>query len=92
MALPFVISAYVCAMFALIVYWLLPISSKFNQVRLRPKFSTVVFEFKLVSVMLPVFMVVLFFIGRSTHDSEVLVSLELGNAIEQVNTSSSRSF
>ncbi|MFQ3208478.1 MAG: diguanylate cyclase (GGDEF)-like protein [Glaciecola sp.] len=90
MALPFVISAYVCAMFALIVYWLLPVNTRFNQVRALPKFSAVVFEFNLVSVMLPVFMVVLFFIDRSTHDSEVLVSVELDNAIEQVNTSSTR--
>jgi diguanylate cyclase (GGDEF)-like protein len=90
MALSFVISAYVCAMFALIVYWLLPVGSRFNQVRALPKFSAGVFEFNLVSVMLPVFMVVLFFIDRSTHDSEVLVSVELDNAIEQVTTSSTR--
>jgi diguanylate cyclase (GGDEF)-like protein len=86
-ALPFVLSGYICGMLALLVYWLLPIQSQFKQRQTLPKFSKLVFEFNLVSVMLPFFIVVLFFIWRSTNDSEVSVSLELNNAIEELDRS-----
>jgi diguanylate cyclase (GGDEF)-like protein len=86
--LPFILSGYICGMLALLMYWLLPISSQFKQSRILPKFAKLVFEFNLVSVMLPLFIVVLFFIWRSTHNSEISVSRELDNAIEELNRSS----
>jgi diguanylate cyclase (GGDEF)-like protein len=88
-ALPFVLSGYICGMLALLVFWLLPINSQFNQRQILPKFSKLVFEFNLVSVMLPLFIVVLFFIWRSTNDSLISVSLGLDNAIEELNRSTS---
>ena len=86
-ALPFVLSGYICGMLALLVYWLLPINSQFKQRQTLPTFSKLVFEFNLVSVMLPFFIVVLFFIWRSTNDNEISVSRELNNAIEELDRS-----
>lgn len=87
-ALSFVLSGLISGMFAILAYWLLPVSSQFRQNPVLPKFSKVVLEFNLVSVMLPFFVVLLFLIWRSTHDSQVSLSLELGNALEELNRSS----
>ena len=87
-ALPFILSGYICGMSALLVYWLLPVNSQFKKFSTLPKFSKLVFEFNLVSVMLPLFIVVLFFIWRSTENSEISVSRNLDNAIEELNRSS----
>jgi diguanylate cyclase (GGDEF)-like protein len=87
-ALPFILSGYICGMSALLVYWLLPINSQLKKFNILPKFSRLVFEFNLVSVMLPLFIVVLFFIWRSTEISEISVSRDLDNAIEELNRSS----
>ena len=87
-ALPFVLSGLISGMFAILVYWLLPVSSQFRQNPVLPKFSKVVLEFNLVSVMLPFFVVLLFLIWRSTHDSQISLSLELDNALEELNRSS----
>jgi len=87
-ALPFVLSGLISGMVAILVYWLLPVSSQFRQVPALPKFSKVVFEFNLVSIMLPFFVVLLFLIWRSTHDSQISLSLELDNALEELNRSS----
>lgn len=87
-ALPFVLSGLIGGMFAILVYWLLPVNSQFRQIPALPKFSKVVFEFNLVSVMLPFFVVLLFFIWRSAHDSQISLSVELDNAIEELNRSS----
>jgi diguanylate cyclase (GGDEF)-like protein len=86
-ALPFVLSGYICGMLALLVYWLLPINSQFKQRQTLPTFSKLVFEFNLVSVMLPFFIVVLFFVWRSTNENEISVSKELNNAIEELDRS-----
>lgn len=86
-ALPFVLSGYISAMLALLVYWLLPINSQLKQRQTLPTFSKLVFEFNLVSVMLPFFIVVLFFIWRSTNENEISVNVELNNAIEELDRS-----
>jgi diguanylate cyclase (GGDEF)-like protein len=87
-ALPFVLSALISAMSAILVYWLLPVSSPFRQLPALPKFSKVVLEFNLVSVMLPFFVVLLFLIWRTTHESQVSLNVELDNALEELNRSS----
>lgn len=87
-ALPFVLSALISAMSAILVYWLLPVSSPFRQLPALPKFSKVVLEFNFVSVMLPFFVVLLFLIWRTTHESQVSLNVELDNALEELNRSS----
>jgi len=87
-ALPFVLSGLISAMSAILVYWLLPVSSRFRQLPALPKFSKVVFEFNLVSVMLPFFVLLLFLIWRTTHESQTSLNVELDNALEELNRSS----
>lgn len=82
-----VLSAYICGLISLLVFWLLPAKSKHRQFHKPPKFAKLMFELNLISVMLPVFLVAIFFIWRSTLETEAFINLELQKAVQELDRS-----
>ncbi|WP_371195435.1 diguanylate cyclase [Glaciecola sp. SC05] len=87
LALTFVLNSYICGLIALLIYWLLPNNSQLRYFEAPPKFSKLVFELNLISVLLPVFLVALFFTWRTTNDAATTVNLELEKAASELDRS-----
>lgn len=74
----------VCGIIALLVYWFIPGASQFKRFNPPPpRFSNVVFELCIVSVILPTILVTLVFTWRSTEETEKQISKELSSAAMQ---------
>ena len=75
------LNGFVCGIFALFAYWFVPTSSQFKRFNPKPpRFSNVVFELCIVSVILPTILVTLVFTWQSTDETEKRISQELVSA------------
>lgn len=79
------LNGFVCGILAQLIYWFIPISSRFKRFNPPPpKFSNVVFELCIVSVILPSILVTLVFTWRSTSETEKNVGNQLLSANTQL--------
>ena len=75
------LNGFVCGILALFVYWFVPTVSQFKRFNLKPpRFSNVVFELCIVSVILPTILVTLVFTWQSADETEKRISNELVSA------------
>lgn len=78
------LNGVICGITALLIYWFVPNVSQFKRFNpASPKFSNVVFELCIVSVVLPIIFVTLVFTWRSTEEAEKQISKELDSAVMQ---------
>jgi diguanylate cyclase len=72
------LNGFVCGVFALMVYRLIPINSQFKKYEPPPrKYTNVVLELCIIVVLMPTILVALFFTWYSTSDTEQKVGNEL---------------
>lgn len=87
LSVSFSMSGFICGAIAIIAYWLLPATSQLRRYDTPPKFSRLMFELNLISVLLPIFLVTLFFTWRTANDAAVTVNVELDRASQSVERS-----
>jgi diguanylate cyclase (GGDEF)-like protein len=72
------LNGFVCGVFALMIYRLIPMSSQFKKYKPPPrKYTNVVLELCIIVVLMPTILVALFFTWYSTSDTEQKVGNEL---------------
>lgn len=75
------LNGFVCGIFALFAYWFVPTVSQFKRFNPKPpRFSNVVFELCIVSVILPTILITFVFTWQSTNETEKRISQELVSA------------